>query len=178
MPALPDSQMLLATLRKQEKEMVKTLGALVRLESPSLVKAAVDRCGERVAAEWHKRGARIEFLRQKHRGNHLRVTLGPAGRKAKGQLLILGHLDTVYDIGTLQRMPFRIAKARAWGPGAFDTKAGILQALLAADALDRTRTPPGKRGVCLRTSDQETVSAAPLEDTERQPHHPAPVFSP
>ncbi len=176
MLALPHSQMLLATLRKQQKEMVKILGALVRLESPSFVKAAVDCCGERVAAEWHKRGARIEFLRQKHRGNHLRVTLKPTGPRAKGQLLILGHLDTVYDIGTLQRMPFRIAKGRAWGPGAFDMKAGIVQALFAAEALERTRTPLGKRVVCLWTSDEEIGSGSSREDIEREARRSDAVF--
>ena len=168
MLALPHAQMLLATLRKQQNKMVKTLGALVRLESPSLVKAAVDRCGERVAAEWHKRGARIEFLPQKRRGNHLRVTLWPGLRRTTGQLLVLGHLDTVYDVGTLNRMPFHISRGRAWGPGTFDMKAGIVQALFAADALERSRTPLSKRVVCLWTSDEEIGSGTSRKIIERE----------
>ena len=168
MLALPHAQMLLATLRKQQNKMVKTLGALVRLESPSLVKAAVDRCGERVAAEWHKRGARIEFLPQKRRGNHLRVILWPGLRRTTGQLLVLGHLDTVYDVGTLNRMPFHISRGRAWGPGTFDMKAGIVQALFAADALERSRTPLSKRVVCLWTSDEEIGSGTSRKIIERE----------
>jgi glutamate carboxypeptidase len=148
--------------------MVRTLGALVRLESPSFDKPAVDRCGAKVAAEWQRRGAHVEVLPQKQRGNHLRVTLWPGRRRTTGQFLILGHLDTVYDLGALQRMPFRIANGRAWGPGTLDMKAGIVQALYAAEALERLHRPPGKRVVCLWTSDEEIGSDASRRVIERE----------
>jgi len=175
MLTVPDSQALLALLRKKQNEMVRTLGALVRIESPSTVKAAVDRCGKRVAAEWHKRGARVEVLPQKQRGNHLLITLWP-GRRTAGQVLILGHLDTVYDTGTLARMPFRIAKGSAWGPGAFDMKGGIVQALFAVDALERLRIVPGKQVVCLWTSDEEIGSDTSRQLIEREARRSDAVF--
>ncbi len=50
-----------------------------------------------------------------------------------GQLLVLGHYDTVYASGTLKKMPFRVAAGKTYGPGTFDMKAGIVQALFAYD---------------------------------------------
>ncbi len=148
--------------------MVAMLGSLVRAESPSLNKAAVDRCGGLLAAEWRKRGARVEVLPQRHRGNHLRVTLwrGPGG--PSGQLLVLGHLDTVYELGTLARMPFRVCGGRAWGPGTFDMKGGLTQALFAADALERRQVTLRKRVVFLWTSDEEIGSETSRTVIERE----------
>ncbi|MBI3483694.1 MAG: M20 family peptidase, partial [Acidobacteria bacterium] len=104
---------LLRLARRRQPELLRVLEHLVRTESPSNDKAAVDRCGRLLAAEWRRRGARVEFLRQKHRGDHLLVEtrLGPA--RPQGQILLLGHIDTVYDFGTLKRMPWRVAAGRA-----------------------------------------------------------------
>src|SRR5260370_16891064 len=73
-------------------------------------------------------------------------------------------------------MPFRIANGCAWGPGAFDMKAGIVQALFAAEALERARTPLGKRVVCLWTSDEEIGSGASREVIEREARRSDAVF--
>src|SRR5712692_10831442 len=86
-------------LRPRAMEMARLLGRFVRAESPSYENTAVDRFGRLVAAEWRKRRARVEFLRQRKRGDHLRIALW-RGRPL-GQILVLGHLDTVYDLGTL-----------------------------------------------------------------------------
>ena len=138
--------------------MVRLLGKFVRAESPSLDKAAVDRFGRLVAAEWRKRGARVQFLRQRHRGDHVRGEWWPGTSKPKGQILLLGHMDTVYDVGTLARMPFRIHGGRAYGPGTFDMKGGLVIALFALDALRRAGLAPRKRVVCLWTTDEEIGS--------------------
>src|ERR1700726_2593499 len=92
---------LLQLLRKREPAMVRLLGQFVRAESPSLDKAAVDRFGKIVAAEWRRRGARVTLLRRSERGDHVRAEWNPAGTRARGQILVLGHLDTVYGMGTL-----------------------------------------------------------------------------
>ena len=158
---------LLRHLRPREPEMTRLLGRFVRAESPSYDKAAVDRFGRLVAAEWRKRGARVEFLRQRERGDHLRVTLWPGGGlrfgrggRPRGQVLVLGHLDTVYEAGTLARMAFRVSRRRAWGPGAYDMKSGLVIALFAAEALARTRFRPRQRVIFLWTSDEEIGSKA------------------
>src|ERR1700674_3447269 len=122
-------------LRPREAAMTRLLGQFVRLESPSFDKAAVDRFGRAVAAEWRRRGARVTLLRQPERGDHVRAEWNPRGNQARGQILVLGHLDTVYGLGTLARMPFRLSRGRAYGPGAFDMKGGLVIALFAVDAL-------------------------------------------
>ncbi len=166
---------LLRHLRPREPEMTRLLGRFVRAESPSYDKAAVDRFGRLVAAEWRKRGARVEFLRQRERGDHLRVTLWPGGGlrfgrggRPRGQVLVLGHLDTVYEAGTLARMAFRVSRGRAWGPGAYDMKSGLVIALFAAEALARTRFRPRRRVVFLWTSDEEIGSKASRARIERE----------
>jgi len=153
--------------------MLSVLRKFVVTESPSLEKAAVDRCCGVVAKEWRLlSGARVERIAQKHRGDHLRITWAPAPAKTrpKGQLLVLGHYDTVYASGTLRNMPFRISGGKAYGPGTFDMKAGIVQALFAAEALKRlpANEQPRKRIVFLWTSDEEigSESSRKLIETE------------
>lgn len=162
-----DIRKLLADLRRREAEMVRLLGRFVRAESPSFDKAAVDRFGRLVAAEWRRRGARVEFIRQRQRGDHLRITLARPGKPA-AQILVLGHLDTVYDLGALARMPFRVARGRAFGPGALDMKSGVVNALFAVDALHRARWAPQKRVVFLWTSDEEIGSKTSRALIERE----------
>jgi glutamate carboxypeptidase len=149
---------LLDDLRRQQQTMLRLLGRFVRAESPSFDKAAVDGFGRLVAAEWRRRGAHVEFFRQRERGDHVLARLWRGPARPQWQILVLGHLDTVYDLGTLGRMPFRISHGRAWGPGALDMKSGLVTALFAADALARLGLRPGKRLVFLWTSDEEIGS--------------------
>jgi len=159
---------LLQILQPRLQQMVSMLRAFVLAESPSLEKSPADRCCAIVAEEWHKRGARVERLAQKHRGDHLRITWQAQKSRPAGQLLVLGHYDTVYAIGTLAKMPFRISGGKAYGPGTFDMKAGIVQALFALDALQQTQAAVRKRVVFLWTSDEEigSESSRKLIETE------------
>ena len=149
---------LLRFLKPLLPQMLSVLRTFVLAESPSLEKTPADRCCAIVAAEWRKHGAHIERLAQKHRGNHLRITWQPRKSRAAGQLLVLGHYDTVYATGTLAKMPFRVSAGKVYGPGAFDMKTGIVQALFALAALQQTQTPLRKRIVFLWTSDEEIGS--------------------
>jgi glutamate carboxypeptidase len=94
----------------------------------------VDRVVTRLAAEWKRRGARVERLRNTVRGDILRAELWKGRGRPPGQILVVGHTDTVYEAGTLRRMPFRVAKGRAWGPATLDMKSGLVVALYAVDA--------------------------------------------
>jgi glutamate carboxypeptidase len=152
----------------RQTAMARLLGRFVRAESPSLDKTAVDRFGRMVAAEWRRRGARVAFLRQRGRGDHVRAEWNPSGQRARGQILVLGHLDTVYGLGTLARMPFRISRGRAFGPGVFDMKGGLVIALFAMDALREAKVMPEKRIVFLWTSDEEIGSETSRAAIERQ----------
>lgn len=138
--------------------MTQTLRRLVVAESPSLEKNHADRCARLLAAEWRKRGARVELLHSALRGDHVRAVVEPSAGKASGQLLVIGHYDTVYDAGTLRKMPFRIRGGKAYGPGTFDMKGGIVQALYALEALQQSRANIRKRIVFVWTSDEEVGS--------------------
>jgi glutamate carboxypeptidase len=149
---------LLRLLKPRLRQMLSVLRTFVLAESPSLEKTPADRCCGIVAAEWRKQGVRVERLAQKHRGDHLRITWQQRKSRAAGQLLVLGHYDTVYATGTLAKMPFRLSAGKACGPGTFDMKAGIVQALFALQALQQTQGPLRKRIVFLWTSDEEIGS--------------------
>jgi glutamate carboxypeptidase len=148
--------------------MLATLQRFVVAESPSLEKAAADRCCSIIAGEWRKQGARVEQIAQKHRGDILRIAHSPGKSRPSGQLLVLGHYDTVYSIGTLRKMPFHVSAGKAYGPGTFDMKAGIVQALFALETLQRSNTSLHKRLVFLWTSDEEigSESSRKLLETE------------
>jgi glutamate carboxypeptidase len=150
----------LAYLRGQERAMVRVLGEFVRCESFSYEKKAVDAFGAMVAREWKRRGAAVRVLKSKERGDNLRFEIRASAARAAGQILVIGHIDTVYPVGTVAKMPFRVSGGRAWGPGTFDMKGGIVLALFAVDALRALRVPVRKDLVFLWTSDEEIGSEA------------------
>ena len=184
MPEADLPRALLHTLKPRLPEMIRVLRRLVETESSSLEKSAADRCCRLLAREWRWRGARVELIPQKHRGDHLRVAWPPAPqsagpvakKKAGGQLLVVGHYDTVYAAGTLRKMPFHVRGGKAFGPGAFDMKAGLVQALFALEALQERRTPLRKRIVFLWTSDEEIGSGTSRELIEREARRSDAVF--
>jgi glutamate carboxypeptidase len=143
-----------------QPEMLTRLSDLVRLESPSRDKPALDNLGA-VLAEWLRRlGASVEIIRNHQGGDHV---LGRfAGAADLRPALVLGHFDTVWPHGTLERMPFRVARdGRAFGPGIFDMKASLVIFLAAMEQLekDRRTTPwPGRPIWVLLTSDEELGS--------------------
>jgi glutamate carboxypeptidase len=159
---------LLEWLQSRGGAMTRLLGKFVRAESPSFDKPAVDQFGRLLASEWRKRGAGVTVLRQRNRGDHIRVELRPKGGRSSGQILVLGHMDTVYDRGTIARIPFRVARGHASGPGAFDMKGGLVIALYAVDAMGATGLKPKKRVVFLWTSDEEIGSGSSRAIIERE----------
>jgi len=162
---------ILRELKDREREMLGLLERFVECESPSHDKAAVDRLGRIVASEWRKRGAKVRVLRQATRGDHVRAEVFLGKGSPAGQIMVLGHIDTVYPLGTTRKMPFRVSGGRAWGPGTFDMKGGIVLALAAVDALRAVGVEPGKRIVFLWTSDEEIgseTSRAMIENEARR----------
>jgi len=153
--------------------MTRLLGQLVRIESSSFDPAGVNQLVGRLAAEWKTRGALVKRVRpaQAARGDLLRCEIRPAAGSAAGaagQILVLGHTDTVYERGTLARTPFRVVRGRASGPGSLDMKAGLVTALSAVDALRAAGLAPRRRVVFLWTSDEEIGSAAARATIERE----------
>lgn len=149
-----------------EQKLLERLRRLVEIESPSDDKAALGRCVEAVAEMASGLGARVRRHRQRDFGDVLELRFGITARSKMPPVLLLGHLDTVWPLGTLRTMPFRIADGRAWGPGTLDMKAGVamaltaLEAMWATDALKRTV-------IVLLNSDEEVGSTASRPITEK-----------
>ena len=155
-------------LRPRTRDIARLLGKFVCCESPSHQKTAVDHFGEVVAKEWEKRGAKVRILRHPARGNQVRAEIWLGQGRPKGQLMVLGHLDTVYPLGTLAKMPFRVQGGRAFGPGTFDMKGGLVIALAAVDALAELGIQSKKRLVFFWNSDEEIGSHASRVAIERE----------
>jgi glutamate carboxypeptidase len=157
-------------LRHRQPAMVNLLRALVQRESPSHDKVAVDRLAGFLGGEWRQRGARVKLIRPRTAGAILRAEVKLGRGKPQGQLLVLGHLDTVYAVGTLEKMPFRVRGGRAFGPGVFDMKGGIVQGLFALEAVQELEMDPvaPRKIVFLFTSDEEIGSEAGRRVLERE----------
>ncbi len=149
--------------------MLATLRQMVERESPSSDKAAVDRCLALVAGEAERLGARLARHRSAEFGDHLQADFDfpDGGRRPAGRLLVLGHADTVWDLGTLRRMPFRVKDGHAYGPGVLDMKSGVTGALFAIAALRELRAPVRKRVTLLLTTDEEVGSHSSRPITEK-----------
>ena len=125
----------LAFCQQHQAEMMSLLRHMVEIESPSDDKAAVDRMGAFLAQVFERLGGKVTFYPQKEAGNHLKAEFaGDAGKP----VLLLGHFDTVWSMGTLAKMPFRMEAGRAFGPGVYDMKAGITMMIFALRALKET----------------------------------------
>lgn len=170
------SKSFLQLLRPRLPQMLDTLCELTLLESPSVEKEPTDRCCLFLADLWLHRKTLTNIIKQKHRGDQLRILWPATTPRPKSQLLVLGHFDTVYPTGALAHMPFRIKNGKAYGPGTFDMKAGIVQALFALDALQESQLPISKRIVFLWTSDEEIGSDASRKLIEMEASRSDAVF--
>ncbi len=139
------------------RAMVRRLAELVSVESPSHDKPALDALAALLAGLLREAGAAVELVPNIQGGDHLIGRFsGPAGQRPA---LVLAHFDTVWPIGTLERMPFRLDETgRAHGPGVFDMKASLVIFLTVMEQLKKHGhvTP---RPICaLFTSDEELGS--------------------
>ncbi len=166
---------LLAGARRQERSLIRLTRELVECESPSDQKAAVDRCAALLADRCAAIGGKTKLHRQKQFGDLLEVRFRPPARARQGRILLLGHLDTVWPLGSLSAMPWRERDGRLWGPGVLDMKAGVAMAMTAmellreADLLDREI-------VLLLNSDEEVGSPVSRPVTERLARDCAAVY--
>jgi glutamate carboxypeptidase len=157
----------LAYFNNRRDEIVSTIRELVEIESPSDNKGAADHIAEFIAGRFSKLGGEIRLHRAQHFGNHLQVNFG--GKSAR-PVLLLGHYDTVYPLGTLASMPCRVAGNKLTGPGVLDMKSGIALMLHAIAALqdaqteDRDALP--RPVTVLLVSDEEVGSESSRKITE------------
>src|SRR5579864_3951274 len=150
--------------RAHEEEFLSDLKALVEIESPSSDKASIDHLAEFLASRLEYHGGHAQIHVSKSFGNHVQADFG--GVSESKPILLLGHIDTVWDLDTLKQMPFRIANGRAWGPGVLDMKGGIAVAIHAM-ALLREHKIPYAPVRMLFVSDEEVGSHSSRVITEK-----------
>jgi glutamate carboxypeptidase len=143
---------------------VRTLRALVETESPSDDKAAVDAAVGLTAEFAEACGGRVKLHKQKVFGDVLEVRFGTF-RDGRKPILLLGHLDTVWPLGTLRTMPWREDGGRLYGPGVLDMKAGVAMALAAIRVLGQAGST--RPITLLLNPDEEVGSPVSRAITER-----------
>ena len=133
-------------------------------ESPTHNKLACDELCSYLAVEFERIGGQVRVHREDIAGDHLQVDF--PGAEDRKPLLLLGHFDTVYDVGTLKAMPWREENGRLYGPGVFDMKAGIAQMLFALAAMREVRGDLPRPVKVLLVSDEEGGSESSRAITE------------
>jgi glutamate carboxypeptidase len=150
--------------RSRQGELVHLLKQLVTLESPTQDKKAVDACVAFVAKELKKVGCKVTSHPQKDTGDLTVAEFAPGRLKdADDEILVLTHLDTVWPVGKIAKMPFYVQGNRLYGPGVLDMKAGLVMLLAALRALHGLNLKPQKRIMVLVNAAEETGSAASTE---------------
>jgi glutamate carboxypeptidase len=163
---------ILLYLKERTNRILSDLEQVVKAESPSHDKQAVDRCGQVFQSLFREHlGIDAEVIPMTETGNHLRFSYG----EEEEQILILGHMDTVWDIG---RLTYHIAENKAYGPGILDMKSGIIQSLWAVKACRELGLPLTKKIVFLCTSDEEIGSHSSRAYIEEEAKKSAVVLVP
>lgn len=160
----PEGQRRLAYFEERRDAMVATIRELVEIESPSDDKTAVDRLSDVVAQKFAALGGAVRVHQANHFGNHLQVDF--AGASGGKPVLLLGHYDTVYPMGTLGKMPCRMEGDKLTGPGVLDMKSGIALMLGAIAALRDWRGELPSPVSVLLVSDEEVGSDSSRAITE------------
>src|SRR3954451_15761139 len=157
------STALINYLEPHRGAMINLIRDLVVHESPSHDKQAVDELGQYLANRFRGAKARVTVHRNDRFGDHVQADCDGSGER----ILLLGHFDTVWDLGTLKSMPFRNENGRLHGPGVLDMKTGIAQILFAIDALRNTRGNLPRAVSVLLVTDEEVGSESSRDITER-----------
>ena len=160
----PELKQLLEWLTTRQPEMVAQVRELVTRESPTHEKAACDALCGYLAEQFRGLGGKVRVNRQATAGNHLQVDF--AGPRGQEPVLLLGHYDTVYDLGTLKTMPWRKEGGKLCGPGVFDMKSGIVQMMFAVRALREVQSGVPRPMTVWLVSDEEVGSDSSRSLTE------------
>ncbi len=150
--------------RSRQGEMVHLLKQLVMLESPTGDKKAVDACGAFVARELKRAGCKVAVHPQKDIGDILTGEFAPGRvRDADDEILVLAHIDTVWPVGKIAKMPFYVQGHKLYGPGVLDMKAGVVMLVHALRSLHSLNLKPSKKITVLVNTAEETGHASANE---------------
>lgn len=145
--------------------MVKSIREFVELESPSDNKLAGDRMGTLLAGRFQAIGGTARVHRAEDYADSIQINF--PGREKVKPVLLLGHFDTVYPLGTLASMPCRISEGRLHGPGVLDMKSGVALMLHAIEALRSWHSGLPRPVTVFLVSDEEVGSYSSRAITER-----------
>jgi glutamate carboxypeptidase len=166
MGAGPDPRALLEDLAARRGRMIELLRRMAIAESPSLAPETHDGAARVLAAELDALGFVVRHLRG--RTGSGQVWARPVQRvRGRPLQLMLGHLDTVWPVGTLAEMPFEVDGDTVRGPGVFDMKGGLAMMVLALEALQRHGIEPSLTPVLFVNSDEEIGSHESRERIKR-----------
>jgi glutamate carboxypeptidase len=169
----------LAGARRKEPALIRLIRQLVAVESPSDNQAAVNSCAALAADHARQLGGRIKLHRQHAFGDVLEARFRPRKSASKNTnlkpILLLGHLDTVWPVGTIKTMPCKLSDGRLWGPGTLDMKAGIAMAFTAIEMLVESGSL-GHEIILLLNPDEEVGSPVSRPITERLARESGAVF--
>ena len=149
---------------ERKDDIVECIQQLVEIESPSDSKQAADRLGAFLAEKFEALGGKTRFHKSANFGDHLQVDF--AGKRGGNPVLLLGHYDTVYPVGTLANMSCQVSEGRLWGPGVLDMKSGIALMLTAIDVLRAAHSDLPHPITVLLVSDEEVGSNSSRHITE------------
>jgi glutamate carboxypeptidase len=145
----------------KQKKMISCIRELVECESPSDDPPSIDKF-VKLFSRMVSDIARVRL----YPGRHLRCEFDLPGSRKDGQILALGHSDTVWPLGTLKTMPFRQSRGRLWGPGVLDMKAGLVFFVFAMRILREFDVPVRRKVVLQVNSDEEVGSPTSRALTE------------
>jgi glutamate carboxypeptidase len=172
---------LLEYFTPRQEVMLNFLRELVERETTSREEARLNELARFLAEELRPLASEIELVAQPGYGTHLRARFNGQHRRESPRLLVIGHLDTVWRVGTLARLPFRLTEdGRACGPGVFDMKSGVMLAVEALRALSARGLTTAHPVTLLLTCDEEigSITSRPLIEEEARRASAALVLEP
>ena len=132
---------ILSKIRENREEALKFLETLTRYESPSTEPASQQEIRETIAAQLEELGFRVIRIPGRNSGGMLYARPRHKKTGCKAQMIV-GHYDTVWSVGTLDKMPYEIDDNTIYGPGVYDMKVGLKQAIIALKTLRQLDLEP------------------------------------
>src|SRR5262249_54766034 len=143
----------------RRESILKSIQELVERETKSREESRLNEIASFVAGQLREIGARVELIPQPGYGTHLRARFDFDYDRAEKRVLVIGHLDTVWPVGALERLPFRVTpEGRAHGPGIFDMKSGVAIAVESLRTIVSRRLATKRPVTLLLTCDEEIGS--------------------